>query len=111
MQVELPLFEAQPDDPTVQQFVALLSRADAWMTAAQVLGQMRLLNTDANRRLVRAWAEAAEDVVISGQKGYRHVAKATPEEIAHFSNWMLSQGKKMIRRALNTRRHAHTLVG
>lgn len=111
MQDELPLFEAQKDDPNVQDFVALIARADGWLTASEVLGRLLMVNTDSNRRLVRAWAEAAEDEVISGQKGYRHISRCTPDEINHFSNWMLSQGKKMIRRALKTRRHAHALVG
>ena len=108
---QLPLFEAEKADANVAAFVELLKGAEDWLTAGDVLRRLILPDTDARRRAVRAWAEAAEDVIISGQRGYRHVDRATIEEIDHFANWMESQGTKMIARAIKTRRHAHQLVG
>lgn len=110
-QHELPLFECAPDDPNVQQFVSLLLKAGEWLTAAEVLGRLRMLSTDSNRRMVRSWAEASDGEILSGQKGYRHIRHATPEEIQHAANWLLSQGKKMIKRGIKIRRNAHALVG
>lgn len=111
MQDELPLFQANKEDPNVQDFVALIARADGWLTASDVLFRLLMLNTDSNRRLVRAWAEASDGEIISGQKGYLHVKHATPEEINHAANWLVSQGKKMIKRGIKIRRQAHAAVG
>lgn len=99
-------------DPThVQRFLGLLVSMRCWLSSRSVLMQLGLPDNETTRRSVRLWAEAAEDSVISGQQGYRHVSCATPEEINHFINWMESQATKMVRRAERVRRRAHSLVG
>jgi len=49
--------------------------------------------------------------IISGQRGYKHIAHATPEEINHAANWLESQAKKMSERACAIRRNAHKIFG
>jgi hypothetical protein len=49
--------------------------------------------------------------IISGQRGYKHVAHATAEEINHAANWLESQAKKMSDRAGAIRRTAHRIFG
>lgn len=110
-QPELPLFECVKADPNVRNFVLLLKSHTDWMTSAQVLEGLGMTVTETNKRHVRAWAEAAEDEVISGQAGYRATDCATPEEIHHFCSWMTRQGEKMRMRAARTRARAHTKVG
>jgi hypothetical protein len=110
-QDELPLFRCAKDDANVQNFLLLLLRHSNWMTAAEVLRALGMAETETNRRHVRAWAEATEEEVISGQEGYRHTDCATADEIHHFCSWMESQGNKMKFRAARTRARAHKNVG
>lgn len=108
---QLPLFECAPDDPNVLRLVGLLARAADWLTAREILEQLGLEPNEDNRRSVRAWAEAAADELISGQHGYRHIDRASAEEIHHFVSWMNRQGDKMKLRAARTRARAHATVG
>jgi len=110
-ELELPLFRCAKDDPHVEGLVQMLRRHGSWLTAKELLTLISLEDTDSNRRLVRAWAEAAQDELITGQQGYRHIECATSEEIHHFCSWMDSQGNKMKLRAARTRARAHKLVG
>ncbi len=110
-QPELPLFQCAKDDANVRNFILLLETAGSWMTALEVLRGMGMAETESNRRHVRAWAEAAEDAVISGQEGYRATDCAAPDEIHHFCAWMDSQGDKMKFRAARTRARAHRKLG
>lgn len=110
-QTELPLFQCAKSDSNVVDFVLLLKASGKWMTAAEVLAGMGMNVNDGNKRQVRAWAEAAESDVISGQNRYRHTDCATPEEIHHFCSWMDSQGDKMKLRAARTRARGHAKVG
>lgn len=105
--LELPLFQVTPADPNVTWLVDLLQSADGWMTAREIsaasLGRV-------NDREIRALA-AATDLVISGQRGYRHLHRATVAEIGHASSWLISQGRQMIRRGIAQRRRAHQSFG
>lgn len=105
------IFITKPNDPIdIRRMLDLLFVRADWMSAAEVLIALGYPNTESHRRMIRRFAETATDELISGQAGYKHVAKATPEEIHHFASWMISQGKKMIARGLRTSRHAHTLI-
>ncbi len=109
--LDLPLFTAAAADPNVITFTDLLRAAPDWLTAAQCLAALNLPVTEANKRLTRAWAEASDGDIISGQRGYRHARKATPDEIAHAANWLDHQGDRMKLRAHKIRRHAHATIG
>ena len=94
-------------DADVAWLEKLLQGAGCWMTAADVtqtvIGRL-------NDRNVRELASQSCRI-ISGQKGYKHIEHGTPEEIAHSANWLISQGKKMIRRGIGQRRAAHGRIG
>lgn len=105
---QLSLFAAPPaDDPDVVWLERTLDVVGDWMRAKELAtaSEDRL-----DERDVRSLAEASS-AVISGQKGYKHLDRATAEEIAHFIAWMESQGRKMIGRAERIRRHAHGRIG
>ena len=85
----------------------MLRGAGTWMSARDITLSTRGVVGD---RAVRALASGSP-WIISGQKGYKHLEHATAEEIAHASNWLISQGKVMIRRGLRIRRNSHRMIG
>lgn len=105
-QRELP-FQFAPSDPNVQWLEKLLRDGGCWMTAADIA-----LSTQGrvNDRDIRALASAS-GWIISGQKGYKHIEHGTPEENAHAKNWLISQGKQMIKRGIAIGRNAHRRIG
>lgn len=106
-QKELPMFQHAPDDPNVRWLEDLLRARRGWMTAAEIaaLTEGRIGDRD-----IRALASASKQI-ISGQKGYKHLDHASPEESAHAANWLESQAKKMSERAGVIRRNAHKRIG
>jgi len=110
LELELPLFRAALEDARVTDFVSLLYRIGEWVTATEACAHLGLEKSESNRRLVRTWAEAAGDEIISGQHGYRHADRATTEEVHHFCAWMDSQAQKMKLRAARTRARAHAIL-
>lgn len=90
--------ETKPSDKEVQTFVAALLAAAAWCTARELayLG---------NTRRLRALREHCEGAVISGQRGYLHVAHATVDDVEHFQNRMRSQAAKMTHAAHEVNQH------
>jgi len=106
---QLGLFE-QPRhaaDADVAWLENLLKGANCWMTAADIMQTVvgRLGDRD-----VRALASQSA-WIISGQKGYKHVEHATPEEIHHCAAWLESQAKLMGERAGRIRSSAHKIFG
>lgn len=87
-----------------------LRQRPGWHTAQDIQRSLGGLPTEDGKRKTRELA-AASQWIISGQKGYKHLSHATPEEIAHFTNWMLSQARQMTDRAETVRRNAHRIVG
>jgi len=107
-QIEMNLAEGTPDAANVAYLVRMLDEHRGWMTADDI---GRLVDGHWNDRQVRRLAAAAMPMVISGQRGYRHIRHASAEEIDHAANWLESQACEMTRRALSIRRRAHELVG
>jgi hypothetical protein len=101
------LFAVTDESVSVKWLENLLRGAGCWMTARDISLTTR---GKAHERILRELASAS-DQIISGQKGYKHVEHGTAEEIAHASNWLVSQGKKMIKRGLNIRRAGHRRIG
>jgi len=85
----------------------MLRNAGRWMTAREIVLAARGTVSD---RLIREMASSS-DWIISGQKGYKHVDIASTDETVHASNWLVSQGKWMIKRGLRIRRNAHRRIG
>ena len=106
-QPELQLNATPPTDANVLWLESLFLGARCWMTAKDII---LTVNGAVLDRDVRELASASPKI-ISGQKGYKHVEYSTPEEIKHCSNWLISQGKKMIKRGIGIRRHAHEVGG
>jgi len=104
---QLGLFESRPGDANVQWLELLLQQSHDWMTARQIIAACfgKLHDRD-----VRELASASR-WIISGQRGYKHIEHATAEESAHAANWLISQGKKMIKRGIAIRTNAHKLLG
>src|SRR4051812_24350193 len=106
-QLELTLHKAPSTSPEeVERFVSLLFDNGGWMTA-EIVG---LLTTWSDRKC-RALAARSGGRIISGNNGYKHTAKASPEEFQEFYGRMTQQGKEMIRRALKARKVHHSYVG
>ncbi len=76
-------------------------RGCGWQTSKE-LGA----HSEANKRVLRAIAEASEGQIISGQKGYMLTLEATPEDVRD-AGWLKSQGEKMLNRWLQIQRVYH----
>ena len=63
-------------------------------------------------RKIRSLAEQADGTIVSGpgSPGYCHVKHCPVEKVNHITNKSISPAKKMIRKALKTRRIAHKLI-
>jgi len=107
-QQQLPFTPPPPESPDVRWLEDLLRGAHCWMTARDILQTCR--GSRLHDRLLRALASAS-DWIISGQKGYKHLEHATADEISHASNWLISQGKVMIKRGIRLRRNGHRRIG
>ncbi|HEY4415723.1 MAG TPA: hypothetical protein VGO57_08530 [Verrucomicrobiae bacterium] len=85
----------------------LLFEAKCWMSARDIM------MTTQGRIIDREIRQVASECnrIISGQKGYKHIAHATAGEVDHSANWLISQGKKMIRRGIAQRSEAHKILG
>lgn len=67
-------------------------RGRGWQTSKQ-LGAL----SEADKRILRAIAEASEGEILSGQKGYMLTREATPADLQQ-AGWLKSQGQKMLER-------------
>lgn len=106
-QTELSLPSGTPTLSTEAELLRIILRdADGWISARALAPAI-----GGDDRAVRACAAELADEVISGQRGYRHVTRATPEEIAHFVHWMRSQARQMLRRTIRLQRRAHQVIG
>ena len=104
---QLGLFESKPTDTNVVWLEELLRGAGCWMTARDII---QTCGARLHDRDVRELASAS-GWILSGQRGYRHMSHATTEECDHAAAWLVSQGKKMIKRGLLLRRNAHKNLG
>lgn len=74
-----------------------------WIRAKEIEAQIEI-----DDRRMRVIAEKSEGRILSGQKGYRLFDASVPvEEADHAANWLIAQGKKMIRRGVAIRRRFH----
>jgi hypothetical protein len=85
----------------------LLLHSCCWMTAKDIV--LTTQGSVLDRDLRDLASQSAS--IISGQKGYKHIAHATAAEVDHCANWLTSQGKKMIKRGIAIRRAAHKILG
>jgi hypothetical protein len=85
----------------VLRLVALLS-IHGWMKADRITAL-----TSWPDRKIRAIANASEGRIISGQNGYQLTNKADAEEVRHSVNWLESQARHMLARAVQIRRSYH----
>lgn len=99
------LFSTKP--PAMSWLERLLFDGKCWMSAndIQLTTQGRVIDRD-----IRQLASECPRI-LSGQRGYKHIAHATPEEVNHAANWLESQAKKMSERACGIRREAHKIFG
>ena len=87
-----------------------LAAAGSWRTATEILVSIGWPVNEGGKRWLRDLASQS-NVILSGQRGYLHAGKATAEEVSHSSNWLISQGKEMIKRGISQRRAAHAILG
>jgi hypothetical protein len=87
----------------------LLERPDWWTAAGILTAAGRPVDEGAKRTIRQAATES--HLVISGQRGYKHLEHATAEEIDHAANWLRSQGEEMINRSVAIRIAAHSRIG
>jgi hypothetical protein len=107
MNAQLTLFAASPSDPKIEWMESTLLAVGDWMSASELSSASGGRLDD---RAIRALAGNSDNVV-SGQLGYKHIRRATTEEIDHAATWLESQSRKMAERATRIRRNAHQLVG
>ena len=69
-----------------------------WHTATDLCEQCGMRPTDANRRRIRALAEASKGRIAGGQQGYKLVQFMDNDEYHHSRNFLLSQAREMQRR-------------
>ena len=86
-------------DADVADFMDYL-RGRGWTTARSIH-----IGIGWSDRQLREWAELSEGKIISGQRGYKLTAEATPKEIYQAASWLKAQGKKMLRRSIAIRRN------
>lgn len=51
------------------------------------------------------------DQIISSAQGFKHLSHATPDEVRHFLNDLLSRAKALAKRYGRVRRAAHKIIG
>lgn len=108
-QKQLPLFQHAPDDPNVRWLEELLRERKEWMTAEEIAG---FSGGRIGERDIRALASASKWILSGpGSPGYKHLDCCTQEEIKHYTEAGISQGKKMIKRGFTLRRNAHKRIG
>lgn len=98
---------ASPEIGEVERLLAWLSAHPGFHTAASLADAL-----DLSDRKVRQIAEQNRNLIVSGpgSPGYCHLYHCPSEQIHHYTEQMISQGKKMIRNALITRRAAHAII-
>jgi hypothetical protein len=102
------LFAARPAaDDSASWLEKLLFESKCWMSAKDI--QLTTHGRVIDREIRQLASDSCK--IISGQKGYKHIAHATAEEVNHAANWMESQAKKMSDRACALRREAHKIFG
>lgn len=106
-QLQINLAPPVTSDPETLWLEELLKGAHCWMTAKDIAFTTHGRVSD---RDLRDLASASSEI-ISGQKGYKWIGHATPEEINHAANWLEAQAKKMSERAGRIRKRAHQLFG
>jgi hypothetical protein len=102
---DLPFGEIAEDDPNLPWLILTLGHGQ-WMTAEQLLHAAAKPATEANRRWLRALANASNGEVFSGpgSPGYKLTREMTHEEYHHHRNAMRHQAAEMIRRILRSDR-------
>ena len=107
MSTQPELFKPPRENADVAWFENLLHGANCWLSAKDIA-----LSTGGKvgERDARALASASGKI-LSGQKGYKHIAHATAEEVNHAAAWLESQARTMSERAGRLRREAHKIFG
>lgn len=100
----------KPSEKDLKCFVNYLGREPQWVKAGDMCRVFGFSITENNKRYIRAIAEKSDGLIISGQKGYRHILHATKDEINHASNQLEHQAMLMASRAAAIRRQAHKLT-
>jgi hypothetical protein len=103
--LRIPGPDVAPED--VARLVAILSKADDWLTSREIAAQ---IGPPANERSIRAAASAACPQVLSypGSPGYKLMSRCTVQEIQHAIAAFQSQGNEMLKRAVLINRAYHS---
>lgn len=87
----------EPAQADVDELVEALYQYGTWAKAEKKLSDF------GDERKLRQMASASGGRIGSGQKGYIHVKRMTPEEFGHYTAWMTSQAQKMLERVREAR--------
>ena len=103
-------FSAKAPAPPALDVIGLaqwLAERPGWHTAREIAAALELPD-----RRVRQLAEHSHGLIVSGPgtPGYQHASHCTAEEISHTAETLVSQAKRMIRRAIEIRRKAHAII-
>ena len=105
VQLELaprPIPEPSADD--VAWLEGLLLRRRDWIKAREILAGRQ----DMDDRVLRSIANQSPNI-ITGNRGYRHIATGTQEEALHCANRIRSQAVGMFKRQATIRRRAEQI--
>jgi hypothetical protein len=103
--LELPLFKRERDDPDVRDLVEMLRRR-GWMTRAQIEEE-----TGWSDRTIRGLAEASGDQVVRGPRGFNAFENCDDGEIIKAATISENQAKRMLDYGLKLKRRLHARVG
>lgn len=106
-ELSFPMPENAPDAAWLE---GELYRRGGWMFAADICRLAGMDDSEDSKRWVRKLASESRQI-ISGQRGYRHIRRATPDEIHHCRNALRSQARELLRRYISIGQQAHALVG
>lgn len=81
----------------------LVDAPEPWVLAAVISWRLFMANGEGGKRIVRELASQSGGRIISGQRGYCHVTRATVEEVEHSSAQLISQAQEMMNRARDQR--------
>jgi hypothetical protein len=82
----------------------LIDSPEPWVFASTISSKLQLGTGEAGKRIVRELASQSGGRIISGQRGYCYVQRASIEEVEHSSANLVSQAQVLIIRARDQRR-------
>ena len=109
-QQELKFFQTAEDSLNVQFLLSLLADGE-WWSSDDIRARIEACGRKVAQAKINSWAQAAGPRIISGHKGYKLTAKATPEEYNHCINTRRAQARAHLSYIISLQKFIRTLIG